>query len=179
MIDTQDQHTDVARAKLAGHFNSSDAGASTVSTVWNQKVAGFTLHTFSEDYTSLTTEYVSYQGVTVHSFTVAKGAPPSPTPTPACDVHAYPCEPGCTYIRKDDATTCDVATYGCYDCSKLSPGCPECPPSPTPTPACDVHTYPCEPGCTYIRKDDATTCDVATYGCYDCSKLSPGCPGCQ
>ena len=41
-------------------------------TLWNQKVAGFTLHTFSDDYSSLTTEYIDYQGSTIHSFTVKK-----------------------------------------------------------------------------------------------------------
>ena len=51
-------------------------------TLWNQKVAGFTLHTFSEDYSTLTTDYVSYTGETIHSFSVTKGVPPSPTPTP-------------------------------------------------------------------------------------------------
>ena len=43
-------------------------------TLWNQKVAGFTLHTFSDDYASLQTDYLDYTGSTVHTFSVQKGA---------------------------------------------------------------------------------------------------------
>jgi hypothetical protein len=28
--------------------------------IWNQKVAGYTLHTFSDDYTSLKTDFLTY-----------------------------------------------------------------------------------------------------------------------
>jgi hypothetical protein len=41
--------------------------------VWNQKVAGFTRHSFSEDLSSLTTDFVDSSGATVHTFTVQKG----------------------------------------------------------------------------------------------------------
>lgn len=47
----------------------------TATNVWEQKVAGFTLHTFSDDYTKLRTDYISNEGTTVHSFTVTKGQP--------------------------------------------------------------------------------------------------------
>ena len=44
----------------------------TYSTVWTQKVSGFTLHTFSSDFSTLTTDFYSYTGTIVHSFTVNK-----------------------------------------------------------------------------------------------------------
>eukprot|EP01063_Lacrimia_lanifica_P008897 TRINITY_DN15969_c0_g1_i1.p2 TRINITY_DN15969_c0_g1~~TRINITY_DN15969_c0_g1_i1.p2 ORF type:complete len:325 (+),score=132.50 TRINITY_DN15969_c0_g1_i1:63-1037(+) len=37
-----------------------------------KKVAGFTMHTFNEDLTELTTDYVDYNGKTVHSVTAKK-----------------------------------------------------------------------------------------------------------
>lgn len=40
-----------------------------VAQVWNQKVAGFTLSTFSADFQSLTTQFISTSGSVVHSFT--------------------------------------------------------------------------------------------------------------
>ena len=47
-------------------------GRHSYDTVWNRKIAGFTLHTFSDDYSSLETKYVDYLGTEVHSFTVKK-----------------------------------------------------------------------------------------------------------
>lgn len=40
--------------------------------VWYSKTAGFTLHTFNDDRTQLTTTFVDYAGNTLHSFTVSK-----------------------------------------------------------------------------------------------------------
>eukprot|EP00462_Mataza_sp_D1_P010186 CAMPEP_0175164568 /NCGR_PEP_ID=MMETSP0087-20121206/26496_1 /TAXON_ID=136419 /ORGANISM="Unknown Unknown, Strain D1" /LENGTH=440 /DNA_ID=CAMNT_0016453635 /DNA_START=44 /DNA_END=1367 /DNA_ORIENTATION=+ len=51
--------------------------------IFNQKVAGFTTHTFSADYSTLTTNFVTSSGATIHSFTVAKGGKPTPSPAPA------------------------------------------------------------------------------------------------
>ena len=42
--------------------------------MWNEKVAGFTLHTFSDDLSTLTTDFIDYSGEVLHSFTVEKGA---------------------------------------------------------------------------------------------------------
>jgi hypothetical protein len=42
-------------------------------TVFNQKVAGFTTHTFSSDFSQLTTNYVDAEGNMIHSFTVTRG----------------------------------------------------------------------------------------------------------
>lgn len=44
----------------------------TYQTVYNTKTAGFTLHTFSADFSYLTTDFVSYNGATLHSFNVYK-----------------------------------------------------------------------------------------------------------
>jgi hypothetical protein len=56
----------------------SDDGGSSSShsyqSVWNEKVAGFTLHTFSDDLSTLTTDFIDYSGEVLHSFTVEKGA---------------------------------------------------------------------------------------------------------
>lgn len=41
-------------------------------TLFNSKTAGFTTHTFSEDFTTLTTNFVSYTGTILRSFTVNK-----------------------------------------------------------------------------------------------------------
>jgi len=57
--------------------NGQDASASLLhsyKTLWNQKVAGFTSHTFSTDYTQLTTNYIDAKGNIVHSFSVTKGS---------------------------------------------------------------------------------------------------------
>jgi predicted MPP superfamily phosphohydrolase len=73
MIHTQDQHHEVVSLKLAGGNIDNTTSGHSYKTIWNQKVAGFTLHTFSDDYKSLKTEYISYKGETVHHFTVTKG----------------------------------------------------------------------------------------------------------
>lgn len=44
----------------------------TYSTIWNKKVAGFTLSTFSSDFQSLTTKFISYDGTVIHQFTSLK-----------------------------------------------------------------------------------------------------------
>lgn len=58
-------------------------------TVYRGKVSGFTVHTFSSDFTSLSTDFVGTDGKSVHKFVTSKTgpspappAPPSPTPTP-------------------------------------------------------------------------------------------------
>merc|ERR1712232_1277813 len=52
--------------------------------VFTARTSGFTLHTFSSDFSSLTTDFIDTSGSKLHSFTVKKGiAPPSPSPPPA------------------------------------------------------------------------------------------------
>merc|ERR1712124_12526 len=52
-------------------------------TVFNKKTSGFTLHTFSADFSSLTTDFIDASGKKLHSFTVKKGSAPSPGPGPS------------------------------------------------------------------------------------------------
>ncbi len=86
MVDTADQTHPTTAAKLKGlnvthsaPLRTAAAGGAegvgagnlghTYQTVFNQAVAGFTTHTFSPDFTSLETQFVSYTGQVVHSFT--------------------------------------------------------------------------------------------------------------
>merc|ERR1712050_14473 len=51
--------------------------------VFTAQKSGFTLHTFSSDFSSLTTDFIDASGSKLHSFTVRKGSsPPSPSPGP-------------------------------------------------------------------------------------------------
>ena len=69
-------------AKLEGGNYPEEAGATsgshTYQTVFNQKVAGYTTHVFSDDLGSLTTNFIGVNsagvGSTIHTFTVTKGA---------------------------------------------------------------------------------------------------------
>ncbi|CAE7904317.1 DIP13, partial [Symbiodinium necroappetens] len=49
-------------------------GSKKVQLVWEEKVAGFTLHTFSSDFKDLKTDYISYTGDILHSFNVTRGS---------------------------------------------------------------------------------------------------------
>jgi len=49
-------------------------GGHTYKQIYNHKVSGFTLHTFSEDLTQLTTNLIGIDGQSMYSFTVTKGA---------------------------------------------------------------------------------------------------------
>jgi predicted MPP superfamily phosphohydrolase len=81
LVSTDDQFTLITSKKAQG-VKSIDSSSSyrpnseynyhTYETVWNMKVAGFTSHSFNLDYTQLTTNFVSYTGEVIHSFTVKK-----------------------------------------------------------------------------------------------------------
>lgn len=84
MVNTPDQQQGVTRAKRMGLSNEqierakvvegAGVGAThTYQTVYTNTIAGFTSHTFNSDYTRLTTDYISYAGDVVHTFTVNKG----------------------------------------------------------------------------------------------------------
>lgn len=88
MVNTIDQEHAITAAKLQGQDvtpemrrrhrlarNASDTAEYTDHTyqkIWTQTVAGFTLHTFSADFTSLTTDFITNTGAIVHSFTSSK-----------------------------------------------------------------------------------------------------------
>eukprot|EP01065_Artemidia_motanka_P001773 TRINITY_DN10829_c1_g1_i1.p1 TRINITY_DN10829_c1_g1~~TRINITY_DN10829_c1_g1_i1.p1 ORF type:complete len:373 (+),score=146.30 TRINITY_DN10829_c1_g1_i1:76-1119(+) len=73
LVKTSDQEHQEVAVKAAGGNLTSAAGHK-YKTVFNQKVAGFTQHTFSADLKELQTDIVSYEGKVLHSFTVSKGA---------------------------------------------------------------------------------------------------------
>merc|ERR1712032_838713 len=132
MVHTQDQQNDQHCAATDRDFKEESfpavKGESNFKMIWNTKAAGFTLHTFNEDFATLTTQFVSVSGDVVHSFDVQKGGGPAPSPGPGrqCDNSKYPCSDGCTYIHAKNQGTCKVSKYGCYDCSALSSDCPDC-----------------------------------------------------
>jgi hypothetical protein len=75
LVNTADQAHPVTSRKVRGE-NITLAERANVkhsySTIFNQKVAGFTSHTFNSAFTQLTTNFVSNTGQVVHSFVVDK-----------------------------------------------------------------------------------------------------------
>jgi hypothetical protein len=87
LVNTADQQHGVTGAKAGGKDSEveqlkqetvpSDEGlpvgaTHSYQTVFNSKTAGFTYHTFSSDFSTLRTDFVSYTGAVLHSFTVNK-----------------------------------------------------------------------------------------------------------
>jgi hypothetical protein len=74
LVDTNDQNHSQTKAKVLGQDIEAYFGMSnhTYQTIFNKKIAGFTYHYFDSDFTSLTTEIVSYTGETVYKFTSKK-----------------------------------------------------------------------------------------------------------
>lgn len=72
MVATHDQDQGSVPEKRNGGDPVADGGRHSYKTVWNSKVAGFTLHTFSADLKELTTDFYDYTGAVIHSFTVTK-----------------------------------------------------------------------------------------------------------
>merc|ERR1719253_1314220 len=120
LVKTLDQETDEHVAEPSGlspGIPKTGGFGHVYQKVWKEAVAGFTLHTFNEDFSELKTEFIDAAGQVLRTFTIRK----------VCDVAAYPCEAHCTYIRKADAGVCKVENNGCYDCTLLAQsGCPAC-----------------------------------------------------
>lgn len=72
MVNTADQSHKITSAKLTGVQDLKNSLGHSYSSIWNSKVAGFTLHTFNSDFTTLRTDYLKYDGSIVHTFTVDK-----------------------------------------------------------------------------------------------------------
>lgn len=73
MVKTPDQDQGSVPAKLMGEdLDAARGGGHSYQTQFNTKTAGFTLHTFSDDLRSLTTDFYDYTGKALHSFTVDK-----------------------------------------------------------------------------------------------------------
>lgn len=150
MIDTADQHSSSVVV---------DKGQQTV---FNDRVAGFTLHTFSDDFSTLTTEYIDYQGNNLHSFTVTRGSGPGPSPPPSgqsCKVL------GCGHYRPSEPCQCNSYCTKHQDCcsdyASTCGGSPPSPPSPTES-SCKVF------GCGKYRKSQACQCNKYCDEHHDC-----------
>ncbi len=77
LVNTYDQTLPTTALKVnGGHIPAATTTTTTTShsyqTIYSQKVAGFTLHTFSADFSTLRTDFVTYNGSVVYSFTVDK-----------------------------------------------------------------------------------------------------------
>lgn len=88
LVNTVDQSFATTAAKLVGddvtvqkikEKETKEAGVSpqpaashSYKTVWNSATAGFTQHTFNSAFTLLTTEFISYTGAVLYTFTVNK-----------------------------------------------------------------------------------------------------------
>ena len=87
--------------------------------VWEDKVAGFTTHTFSADLSELTTNFVDYTGSTIHSVTTTRGggAGPSPGPGPG------PSPTGKCCYYSDSASACSAGDVCCKSSCKDPSSC--------------------------------------------------------
>ncbi|CAE7586742.1 DIP13 [Symbiodinium sp. KB8] len=98
-------------------------GSKKVQLVWEEKVAGFTLHTFSSDFKDLKTDYISYTGDILHSFNVTRGSGPPPSP-PSPPSQGSCSKYGCG--RYDPSHTCQCNSF-CKEhadcCSDYSKSC--------------------------------------------------------
>ena len=77
LVNTVDQTHELTAKKVRGEDILASAAPGigqnhSYTTVFNKMVAGFTRSTFDADFATLTTDYVSYTGAVVHSFTVNK-----------------------------------------------------------------------------------------------------------
>jgi hypothetical protein len=81
LVNTPDQEHHITAAKhRAGNVSSAAAfkdgrmirASHTYQTLYYDKIAGFTQHIFNNDYTSLTTNFISYTGNIIHTFTTDK-----------------------------------------------------------------------------------------------------------
>lgn len=98
MVDTQDQKADPPFTEADHSF------------LYNEKVSGFSLHTFSDDFSTLTTEFIGTDGKTLHTFVTSKDGKSPPSPPPAPPAPGGTCkELGCDY---NPAHTCQC-NYQC------------------------------------------------------------------
>jgi hypothetical protein len=96
--------------------------------VWENKIAGFTTHTFSSDFATLTTTFVDNNGNKIHTVTTTRGAPappapgppaPGPTPRPTgkcCWSHSTTCSTGdmcCKSSCTAPSSSCSYTKRGC------------------------------------------------------------------
>lgn len=96
----------------------------TYHSLWEQKIAGFTTHTFSSDFSNITTTFVDNNGNKIHTVVTSKGAkpipptPPGPSPSPTgkcCYSSSSTCSAGdtCCKASCNDTSTCSYTQRGC------------------------------------------------------------------
>ena len=71
LVNTVSQTHKKTERKVNGESFETSLGHS-YQTLWNSKTAGFTLHTFDSTFSKLTTQFISYTGAVLHTFTVTK-----------------------------------------------------------------------------------------------------------
>jgi hypothetical protein len=136
MVNTEDQKAPHIIAKTSGQAEvQGRISTHKYQTIWNQKVPGFTTHTFSADYKTLKTEFVTFKGDVPHSFTVTKGVAPAPTPPSKPTPSPGPSKPtpspgpstGCCHYSDASCTAGEVCCKSsCNDptnCSYTETGC--------------------------------------------------------
>merc|ERR1711912_57760 len=143
----------------------------TYNSIFTKYVSGFTVHTFNDDYTQLTTDFISApSGEKIHSFTVTKGVAPAPTPPPPAGKCA---NQGCAY-KRGATCQCDKSCkkYGncCSDYDSVCGGGPTPGPTP-PTPpsgqCCYYHSTTCAAGdicCSSSGKGYQSKSSCSRYG---------------
>lgn len=79
-----------------------------------RKIAGFTTHVFSEDFSTLTTKYIDAEGNEINSFVTSKNPGPSPGPTPGPSPGPKPSSDSCSHYgcgKYDPSHSCQCNTY--------------------------------------------------------------------
>merc|ERR1711972_46009 len=86
--------------------------------VFTARKSGFTLHTFSSDFSALTTDFMDATGAKLHSFTVKKGQTPAPGPSPpAPSPTSGSCKQyGCGKFSKEHPCQCNSRCKDYDDC---------------------------------------------------------------
>jgi hypothetical protein len=72
LVNTASQSYEKTARKVNGESFVSPSSSHSYQTVWNSKTAGFSSHTFDATFTKLTTQFISYTGTVLHSFTITK-----------------------------------------------------------------------------------------------------------
>jgi hypothetical protein len=89
----------------------SDEASHTPKELFYKKVSAFSVHTFSEDFSSLKTDIVGTNGATIYSFVTQKVAGPGPSPSPPSPVPPSPPSPP----APKPSGSCSVYGCGRYD----------------------------------------------------------------
>eukprot|EP00928_Gymnodinium_smaydae_P080058 TRINITY_DN63861_c0_g1_i1.p1 TRINITY_DN63861_c0_g1~~TRINITY_DN63861_c0_g1_i1.p1 ORF type:complete len:450 (-),score=112.05 TRINITY_DN63861_c0_g1_i1:193-1542(-) len=108
MVHTKDQDNE-------GEYSGPYTNGHSRDDVFRQKVSGFTVHTFSEDFATLTTKFLTGDGSEVHSFVTAKNGPSPPAP-PAPPSHGNCKSFGCNTFDPKHTCQCNDNCEQHHDC---------------------------------------------------------------